>query len=820
MIKKILLLALLVTLFVEMVAQGVTKYGNVVTSGADYVDENGKLLSSGALTIYGEILQNFNCPADITITHQTSGGIAPVDKTTTYVTVPTYLFGKYQCVITKNLGATSQAVSSTDATEAAAGWYWQFNRKEGFIHDGISRTPGTSWIYPIEETSEWLAENDPCAGELGTGWRIPTRSEWLHVDNYSGLNNLNDTYNSILKLHAAGRLSYNSGVCLSRGAAGQYWSSSHYDTDGAWDIYITGTMFDASSVSLKSTGFPLRCLMDCNAPPAPTGSSSQFFFRYQTVADLSATGVAIKWYASADGGNPLSLSTVLSDSSHYYASQMSGECESVDRLDVLAVFSACETSSVTIGHSTSGGVAPVDKTVTYNLVPTRLFGGFTCALTKNLGATSEAANPYDASEASAGWYWQFNRKQGYKHDGATRTPNSAWITTINESNDWLTANDPCKLELGTGWRIPTKTEWTNADGTGGNWANVTHSFGSVLKLHTAGVIYLGNLYSRGTSGYIWSSTSYTNMMGWHLYFNSGTSYVEGEVKSEGYPLRCLKDCVTPAAPTGQPSQYFYPGQTVADLTATGSGIKWYAEASGGTALATTTLLTNSTHYYANQTVGECEGIERLDVLAIQYACNSPSFTKNHLASEGVAPVDKTVIYNTATTMLFGGYKCALSQNLGAANQATSASDGTEDAAGWYWQFNLKQGYKHDGTTRTPGTAWTSFIEGPTDWLPENDPCLLELGDGWRIPTNAEWTNADNSGGWADYYGPYNSNLKLHAAGYISHLGTLQYRGSAGFIWSKTAYNANNGYRFFLSVSYSETGYYAKSYGYSIRCIKD
>ncbi|SHL55776.1 Purple acid Phosphatase, N-terminal domain [Flavobacterium flevense] len=72
---------------------------------------------------------------------------------------------------------------------------------------------------------------------------------------------------------------------------------------------------------------------------------------------------------------------------------------------------------------------------------------------------------------------------------------------------------------------------------------------------------------------------------------------------------------TTAAPTGTASQSFCASNnpTVANLTATGTGIKWYAASSGGAALATNTVLTNGTHYYASQTLNGCESASRLDV---------------------------------------------------------------------------------------------------------------------------------------------------------------------------------------------------------------
>ncbi len=197
--------------------------------------------------------------------------------------------------------------------------------------------------------------------------------------------------------------------------------------------------------------------------------------------------------------------------------------------------------SLTVTH-TAGSVAPVNKTVTYGTVSTNLSGATKCWITQNLGATDQASSKTDNDELSAGWYWQFNRKQGYKHDGTNRTPNTTWITPINESSDWLPANDPCTILLGTGWRIPTKTEWENADNTGG-WDNYTETYNSVLKLHAAGFLHSsgGSLNHRCSVGYYWSSTQSSSTNGWDLVFSSSNSLMGSGTKAYGFSLRCLRD---------------------------------------------------------------------------------------------------------------------------------------------------------------------------------------------------------------------------------------------------------------------------------------
>ena len=54
--------------------------------------------------------------------------------------------------------------------------------------------------------------------------------------------------------------------------------------------------------------------------------------------------------------------------------------------------------------------------------------------------------------------------------------------------------------------------------------------------------------------------------------------------------------------------------TVADLQATGTGIKWYLAQSGGTALATDTQLINGQHYWASQTANGSESAARFEVV--------------------------------------------------------------------------------------------------------------------------------------------------------------------------------------------------------------
>ncbi|WP_299671709.1 PKD domain-containing protein [uncultured Polaribacter sp.] len=80
--------------------------------------------------------------------------------------------------------------------------------------------------------------------------------------------------------------------------------------------------------------------------------------------------------------------------------------------------------------------------------------------------------------------------------------------------------------------------------------------------------------------------------------------------------RVAVEVVAVTEPSGLTTQIFAgDDKTVADLSVTGTAIKWYLAATGGTALSTSTLLTDNTIYYSSQTISGAESIARFAVTA-------------------------------------------------------------------------------------------------------------------------------------------------------------------------------------------------------------
>jgi len=419
----------------------------------------------------------------------------------------------------------------------------------------------------------------------------------------------------------------------------------------------------------------------------------------------------------------------------------------------------------------------------------------------------------------------------------------------------------------SGWHFPGDNDWTTltiylggVSIAGGKMKETGTSHWSVPNAganNSSGFTSLPGGYKTSSNGYLaltswsfmWSSSQYDATRANHLdlYTEDASTHQSYDDKTSGISIRCVSDTpLISAIPTITTSSVTSIAQTTATsggnitsdggATVTARGICWSTsstpttannlsfDGSGNGAFVSnlTGLVPNTLYYvraYATNSAGTAYGNEiSFTTLPLAFTCGS-SITVNHIAG-AVAPVNKTVTYGTVTNIPGETSKCWITSNLGADHQATAVSDATEPSAGWYWQFNHKQGFKHDGTTRTPNTTWISFFNENSNWIAANDPCALELGNGWRIPTNTELTNVDASGNWTTWTGPYNSGLKLHAAGYLYSDGTLQTRGSSGDYWSNVQVGGLNGWTLYFENGYSDMNYLNKYFAFSLRCIKD
>ena len=228
-------------------------------------------------------------------------------------------------------------------------------------------------------------------------------------------------------------------------------------------------------------------------------------------------------------------------------------------LFVVIVMASCSyflssyDGPVTVSHDYVQGVSPSNsETFRQRSYPTIKAnwpgpGGNKIWLGVNLGATSEPNSSLDNNPGRAGWNFQFNRRQGFHHNGNVLVPQ--WRTSaINENSEWELANDPCRILLGDSWRIPTVEEMRafneapqNRGGMGEG--NRTDAFNSALRLHAAGELssFSGQLRFRGENGRLWTRDQFTSTSGEAFGFTVDGSGTFGSNKAFARPVRCIQD---------------------------------------------------------------------------------------------------------------------------------------------------------------------------------------------------------------------------------------------------------------------------------------
>jgi len=190
-------------------------------------------------------------------------------------------------------------------------------------------------------------------------------------------------------------------------------------------------------------------------------------------------------------------------------------------------------------------------------------------LQQNLGSTQVATTMTDANSYGDVYQWgRWNDGHEKRTSTTTTVPttnNPSGLTTtsnsfiIGSSTDWWdggsltdtwsavsSANtsvtegcDPCKA-IGTGWVMPTETDWTGIK-TAESISNPATAFASNLKLPASGYrsSSTGNYTFVDQRGYYWSSTTST-LGGKYFYVGSTIANPSaGAMRGQGHAVRCI-----------------------------------------------------------------------------------------------------------------------------------------------------------------------------------------------------------------------------------------------------------------------------------------
>ena len=356
----------------------------------------------------------------------------------------------------------------------------------------------------------------------------------------------------------------------------------------------TGTYYVTQTQTGLSESARLSVSVTVTATPSAPITASQGYCNGATVANLISSGTTVRWYNVATGGTPLPTTTLLV-TGNYYVSQVIGNCESARTL-----------SSVTIA-TTPPPTAPANQSF--------------CAGTTGvfLAATGIGLKWY--TTATGGTLLDINLPLTAGNYYVSQTPNTncesarTMVTvTLNPIPAAPTANSQ---SLCTGATVADLT----ASGTGLKWYNVA------------------------TGGTVLAST--TALANGNYYVSQTTSNCESARTMVAVTVNPI-----PSAPFSQTTQTFCGNGTVADLTATGTSLKWYNVATGGTPLTASTALTIGS-YYVSQTTSNCESdrtmiFVNINPVPMAPASNSQSFCNSATVADLTASGTTLKWYSTAT----------------------------------------------------------------------------------------------------------------------------------------------------------------------------
>ena len=172
-------------------------------------------------------------------------------------------------------GPTNWVGAANDGVNGFAAAPTSGNSNSGAIF-GWSQTTAadSSWNSNTEENPVKVTANDPCP----TGYRVPTRAEWVAVNSNntafrtgpftssateygSALHYGPDASTKSLTLPAAGTRNVTNGALYSRGNLGYYWSSTENGSN-AYYLRFNSSNVNPATNRYRPFGFSVRCIAE------------------------------------------------------------------------------------------------------------------------------------------------------------------------------------------------------------------------------------------------------------------------------------------------------------------------------------------------------------------------------------------------------------------------------------------------------------------------------------------------------------------------------------------------------------------------------
>ena len=447
----------------------------------------------------------------------------------------------------------------------------------------------------------------------------------------------------------------NNGTAISGATAASYTAT----TAGTYTVTVTSNSCPATSTGVKVTVNAL--------PAAPTVTSPLDYCVGATASALTATGTALKWYTTATGGTGSTTaptpSTTTAGTTSYYVTQTTNSCESPRATITVTVSATLAAPTVSSPVSYCQGAIAASLTATGTGLEwyTTVTGGTGSTTAPTPSTTSTGTTSYYVSQTSSSCqspratiavtvsaassapavispvaYCQNATATALTATGTSLT----WYTTATGGTGGTTAPTPSTATTGTtnyyvsqtvGCESPRTaiTVTVNATPSAPTVTSpVTYCVGvASTALAATGTALKWYTVATGGTGSTTAPTPVTTTTGTTSYYVSQiTSGCESPRATIAITINAA-----PAAPTVTTPVYHCQGSTVAALTATGTALEWYTNATGGTGSTTAptplTTTAGTTDYYVSQTTNGCES-PRATVAVIVNASPVATITAN------------------------------------------------------------------------------------------------------------------------------------------------------------------------------------------------
>ena len=434
-------------------------------------------------------------------------------------------------------------------------------------------------------------------------------------------------------------------------------------------------------------------------PNAPTSTTSITYCQNQTATPLTATGSNLLWYTVASGGSGTSTaptpSTISSGTINYWVSQTLNNCES-NRTQIIVTVTAspgAPTAITPINYCQNQTATPLTATGSNLLWYSIASGGSGSPTAPSPSTTSSGTTNYWVSQTVSGC--ESNRTQINVVVIASPSAPTA-ITPINycqnQTATQLTATGSnllwYSIPSGGSGSSTAPTPSTTSSGTTSYWVSQTVS-GCESSNRTQINVVVATTPAAPTAAtpinYCQNQTAVpltatgSNLL-WYTAASGGTGtstaptpstlsvgttshWVSQTVSGCGSSNRTQINVIvtaTPAAPTATTSINYCQNQTAVQLTATGSNLKWYSVASGGSgssnAPTPSTTASGSTNHWVSQTVSGCESNRTQINIIVTATPASPTATTpiNYIQGQTATPLTATGINLKWYTVPSGG----------------------------------------------------------------------------------------------------------------------------------------------------------------------